>query len=83
MRAVRNVLLVGFGFLFLANTAQAQTVTYTWTGAVSGDWNNAANWNPQTVPGTKEIYFARYRQRGFWRLGAYRRHRRARSEFGL
>lgn len=25
--------------------------TYTWTGAVSTDWNNPANWSPSLVPG--------------------------------
>lgn len=55
MRALRSALLIGFGLLLLANTALAQTVTYTWTGAVSGDWNNPANWSPQTVPGIKEF----------------------------
>ncbi len=29
--------------------AQAQT-TYTWTGDVDGDWNNAANWDANGVP---------------------------------
>lgn len=29
--------------------AAAQTA-YTWTGAVSGDWSNGANWNPASVP---------------------------------
>ncbi len=29
--------------------AQAQT-TYTWTGAVDGDWENAANWDANGVP---------------------------------
>ena len=23
----------------------------TWTGAVSNDWNNGANWSPAVVPG--------------------------------
>src|ERR1044071_9342344 len=26
--------------------------TYTWTGATSGDFNTASNWNPNGIPGT-------------------------------
>ncbi|HEV7926591.1 MAG TPA: Ig-like domain-containing protein, partial [Verrucomicrobiae bacterium] len=29
----------------------AQTTNYTWTGAVSGDWFTAGNWNPNGIPG--------------------------------
>lgn len=28
----------------------ARATTYTWTGAVSSDWNTAGNWNPLGVP---------------------------------
>ncbi len=28
----------------------ASAATITWTGAVSSDWNNRTNWNPQQVP---------------------------------
>ncbi|MGA2176288.1 MAG: immunoglobulin domain-containing protein [Verrucomicrobiota bacterium] len=29
----------------------ANGITYTWTGAASGDWSNPANWTPQNTPG--------------------------------
>jgi hypothetical protein len=29
--------------------------TITWTGAVSSDWDNPANWNPATVPAAGDI----------------------------
>jgi uncharacterized protein YjdB len=32
-------------------TATALATTSTWTGAVSTDWSNAANWSPALVPG--------------------------------
>ena len=35
--------------------AQTTDNTYTWTGAVSTDWDNAQNWNPPYVP-TNAIY---------------------------
>ena len=28
----------------------AHATTYSWTGAVSGDWNNASNWDAFGVP---------------------------------
>lgn len=43
---------LGMGIVFagMATSAQAQT-PLGWTGAVDGDFNNAANWNPAAVPG--------------------------------
>src|ERR1051326_6776673 len=38
--------------LLLANAALSADLT--WTGAVSSDWNNPANWNPQQVPATSD-----------------------------
>lgn len=34
--------------LVLASCAQAAAATYTWNNAAGGDWNTAANWNPNT-----------------------------------
>jgi len=31
-------------------TAYSSTLTPTWTGATSTDWNSASNWSPATVP---------------------------------
>ena len=39
-----------FALLLAASLASAQS-TYVWTGATSGDWNTASNWNPNGVPG--------------------------------
>jgi len=40
-----------FGFAsFLALTMGGQLAAQTWTGAVSGIWNNGSNWNPVGVP---------------------------------
>jgi autotransporter-associated beta strand protein len=36
--------------LIAAPLASAQS-TYVWTGATSGDWNTASNWNPNGIPG--------------------------------
>jgi len=38
---------------FCASSASAQT-TYTWTGAVSGDWGTPGNWSPNGVPGATQ-----------------------------
>jgi autotransporter-associated beta strand protein len=34
----------------LPSLVDAQS-TYVWTGATSGDWNTASNWNPNGIPG--------------------------------
>lgn len=42
-----SMLLLG-SMLLVAPSASAQN--YTWTGAVSSDWNTAGNWSPNGVP---------------------------------
>jgi len=39
--------------VFCAFAARAQT-TYTWTGAVFGDWGTPGNWSPSGVPGATQ-----------------------------
>ena len=47
-------LLAGF-IIFTAFCMSAQAANITWTGsALDNDWNNAANWNPQSVPGEND-----------------------------
>ncbi|QDU69525.1 hypothetical protein [Engelhardtia mirabilis] len=50
MRFIR-LLLAPALFACLASAASAQS---TWTGAVSSDWHNAANWSPAAVPGPSD-----------------------------
>src|SRR5450432_3047444 len=38
------------GAFLLPSLVDAQS-TYVWTGATSGDWNTASNWNPNGIPG--------------------------------
>src|ERR1039458_6782581 len=33
---------------------RAEAASITWTNTVSGGWNTAANWNPNTVPGASD-----------------------------
>src|ERR1039457_7052650 len=40
------------GALLVGLAAHAATIT--WTNSASGGWNTAANWNPNTVPGTND-----------------------------
>jgi hypothetical protein len=47
MRDFFRSFLIFFSLLFLSAAAQAQT-TYDWTGAVSTDWSNPANWESTT-----------------------------------
>src|ERR1700720_2280816 len=44
MFALVALLVLGLG----CNTLHSATLT--WTGSVSTDWNNPANWTPQQVP---------------------------------
>ena len=46
---MREMMLMLLVVLFGFSSAQAQT-TYTWTGAVDGDWENASNWDTNGVP---------------------------------
>jgi len=45
-----RVMLAAGCLLLAASWLHAQQ-TYVWTGATSGDWNTATNWNPNGVPG--------------------------------
>ncbi|HEY0075425.1 MAG TPA: Ig-like domain-containing protein [Abditibacteriaceae bacterium] len=38
----------------LLNFTQARAADYIWNGAVSTDWNNAANWTPRGVPSASD-----------------------------
>jgi len=48
-----NVVAAGTNYMFrgLAFTPARFTQTFTWTGAVNTDWNNAQNWVGNTRPG--------------------------------
>ena len=39
----------------LAIVLPASADTFTWTNAVSGNWNNAQNWSPNGIPGGTDI----------------------------
>jgi hypothetical protein len=41
---MKKTLLTSILALGLAATSSQAQVTYTWTGAVDGNWNNTANW---------------------------------------
>src|SRR5439155_5264436 len=34
--------------------ASARAATITWTNTAGGNWNDAANWNPNQVPGASD-----------------------------
>jgi hypothetical protein len=38
----------------LVSSIHSQASTFTWTGAVSSDWLNTANWSPTGVPGQSD-----------------------------
>jgi hypothetical protein len=38
----------------ILDTVIVSECNYTWNGAVSSDWNNAANWNSNVVPGISQ-----------------------------
>ena len=46
----KGILIVLAGVLLLLAGATAGAATYTWTGSVSGDWQDAGNWNPSGPP---------------------------------
>ncbi|HEY2394847.1 MAG TPA: autotransporter-associated beta strand repeat-containing protein [Rudaea sp.] len=48
------VVLAAACLLLAAASLRAQQ-TYVWTGATSGDWNTATNWNPNGVPGGSAV----------------------------
>jgi hypothetical protein len=39
---------------FLSASFRTEAATITWTNTASGGWNTAANWNPNTVPGSAD-----------------------------
>src|SRR5712672_1339203 len=41
-----------FGFLFFRCVARCSDIS--WTNTVGGNWSVAANWNPNTVPGSSD-----------------------------
>ena len=51
---LRTSALIGCSALLVAGTPDAQASTLTWTGAATGDYESAANWNPGTVPGATD-----------------------------
>ncbi|MBN8859724.1 MAG: T9SS type A sorting domain-containing protein [Sphingobacteriales bacterium] len=50
---MKSNLLSAVLFFICLQTIQSQT-SYTWTGAVSGSWNVAANWSPGGIPGSAD-----------------------------
>ena len=40
--------------LLLTASFRAEAASITWTNTASGGWNNAANWNPNQVPGATD-----------------------------
>ncbi len=42
--------IIILGALFFLSPGSVNASTWTWTGNISTDWNNAGNWNPQSVP---------------------------------
>src|ERR1035438_8124924 len=53
MKTTRNLTRLCLLAALLAGLA-AQAATITWTNSASGNWNAAANWNPNTVPSTND-----------------------------
>ena len=47
---MKKTLLTSMLALGLATANSQAQVTYTWTGAVDGNWNNSANWDGSGVP---------------------------------
>ena len=48
--AGRSVSILSLALLCSLGLLSASAGTLTWTGAISSDWNNRTNWNPQQVP---------------------------------
>src|SRR5438552_17541197 len=40
--------------LFAFGIGSAEAATLLWTNALSGNWNNAANWSPNAIPGSSD-----------------------------
>jgi hypothetical protein len=53
--SILNFTLI-FGLL-LAGGLAARATDRTWTGAVSWEWNNATNWNPQGIPNSGDTVY--------------------------
>jgi hypothetical protein len=51
-RPLHSTLLLACFFLF-GKAGQSQT-SYTWNGSLSTDWNAAANWTPNGIPGAAD-----------------------------
>jgi hypothetical protein len=43
-----------FALLVMAGWISAQAATITWTNTSGGNWNGAANWSPNQVPGSSD-----------------------------
>lgn len=52
------------------STIAASAANLTWVGGAEGDWNTAANWNPQQVPTDKDTVFFDSEQNITVNLGA-------------
>src|ERR1051325_2621703 len=50
-RLLKNCL---FGLVCCALSSSLSAATLTWTNSSGGNWNNAANWSPNQVPGTND-----------------------------
>jgi hypothetical protein len=48
---VRQLALAFLASLMLTATTPAKAASYTWTNTAGGNWNAAANWSPNGVPG--------------------------------
>jgi len=50
MKTRLNYLFVSLALLAIGNVARSATIT--WTNTTGGNWNDAASWNPNQVPGS-------------------------------
>jgi hypothetical protein len=54
MKAITNLRFSLATMFFFGACALASAATITWTNTASGNWNVAANWNPNQVPGASD-----------------------------